>query len=117
MVSNSGDSSASGAQVLSSQTTIQNSLGRSNCLQDISLASHCLETSLVYSPILPSLYSNGYTCYILYIYTHIYTGVGQNNWSTTDTIHISLLIWCSTTFCLQYSCNPWSGLFTTLNSL
>jgi hypothetical protein len=27
-----------------------------------------------------------------------YTGVGQNNGNTTDTVHISLLIWCWTTF-------------------
>jgi hypothetical protein len=80
--SNSGDSSASCAQVLSSQTTIQNSLGHSSCLQDnhventisnstsvvqrfvavgTCLPSHCLETSLVYSPILLSLHSNGCT--------------------------------------------------------
>jgi hypothetical protein len=32
--------------------------------------------------------------------------VGQNNGNTTDTVHISLLIWCWTTFCRQYSCNP-----------
>jgi hypothetical protein len=27
-----------------------------------------------------------------------YTGVGKNNGNTTDTVHISLLIWCWTTF-------------------
>jgi hypothetical protein len=27
-------------------------------------------------------------------------GVGQNNGNATETIHISTLIWCWTTFCL-----------------
>jgi hypothetical protein len=34
---------------------------------------------------------------------YIYTGVEQNNGNTIDTVHISLLIWCWTTFFLQYS--------------
>jgi hypothetical protein len=29
---------------------------------------------------------------------------------TTDTVHISLLICCWATYCLQFSCNPWNGL-------
>jgi hypothetical protein len=37
--------------------------------------------------------------------------VGQNNGNTADTVHISLLIWRLTTFCLQYIPNPsWNGL-------
>jgi hypothetical protein len=48
----------------------------------------------------------------------IHTEVGQNNGNTTDTVHISLLIWCWTTFSLQYSHNPsWNGLVQVLNSL
>jgi hypothetical protein len=84
MASNSGDSSASCAQDLSSQTPIQNWLGRplqdnssarttqkhpvSNCTCIVAhrfipagtcLLSHCLEMSLVYLPISPLSHSNG----------------------------------------------------------
>jgi hypothetical protein len=46
------------------------------------------------------------------------TQVKQNNGNTTDTVHISLLIWCWTTFCLQCSWNPsWNVLVQVLNSL
>jgi hypothetical protein len=51
------------------------------------------------------------------IYVLWHTGIGQNNGNTTDTVHISLLIWCWTTFCLQHSHNPWNGLVRVLNSL
>jgi hypothetical protein len=34
-----------------------------------------------------------------------YTGLRQNNGNTTYTVHISLLVWCWTTFCLQHTCN------------
>jgi hypothetical protein len=51
-------------------------------------------------------------------YIHICTGVGQNNGNTTGTIHISLLILCRTTFCLQYSHSPFlNGLVQVLISL
>jgi hypothetical protein len=93
--SNSRDSSASRAQVFSSQTPVKNSLSRLNCLQDNSsarttqkhavsnstsivarrfiaagtcLSSRCLETSLVYLLISRSLHSNGSAHYnILHI--------------------------------------------------
>jgi hypothetical protein len=39
------------------------------------------------------------------------TGVGQNNGKTTDIVHISLLIWCWTTFCFQYSFNTAWNVF------
>jgi hypothetical protein len=42
--------------------------------------------------------------------------VEQNNGNTTDTIHISLVIWCWATFCLQYSRSPWNVLVQVLNS-
>jgi hypothetical protein len=47
-----------------------------------------------------------------------HTGFEQNNGNTTYTVHISLLIWCWTTFCLQYSCSPWvdSYMFWTISS-
>jgi hypothetical protein len=46
------------------------------------------------------------------------TGAGQNNGNTTETVRISLLIWCWTTFCLQYSrSSSWNGLVQVLNSL
>jgi hypothetical protein len=35
----------------------------------------------------------------------IYIGAGQNHGNTIDTVHISLLIWCWTTFCHQCICN------------
>jgi hypothetical protein len=38
-------------------------------------------------------------CIYIYIYC-VYTPVGQNNGNTTDTVHISVLIRCCTTFCL-----------------
>jgi hypothetical protein len=34
------------------------------------------------------------------------TAIGQINRNTTDTVHISLLTWCWTTFCLQHRRNP-----------
>jgi hypothetical protein len=47
-----------------------------------------------------------------------YTGTGENKGNTTDTVHISLLIWCWTTFCLQYNRSPsWNGLIQVLNSV
>jgi hypothetical protein len=47
-----------------------------------------------------------------------YTKGGQNTGNTTDTVHISLLISCWITFCLQYSLRPsWNGLVQVLNSL
>jgi hypothetical protein len=54
-----------------------------------------------------------------WVITHItYTGMGQNNGNTTDTVHISLLIWRWTAFFLQYSRNlSWNGLVLVLNSL
>jgi hypothetical protein len=52
-----------------------------------------------------------------YIYIYIYWG-WKNNADTTDAVHIILLIWCWTTFSLQYSRNPsWNGLVQLLNSL
>jgi hypothetical protein len=46
------------------------------------------------------------------------TGVGQNYGNATDTVHISLLIWCWTTVCFQYSRSPsWNGLVQVLNGL
>jgi hypothetical protein len=46
------------------------------------------------------------------------TWVGQNNGNTSDTVRISLLIWCWATFCLQYSRSPsWNGLVQVMNSL
>jgi hypothetical protein len=46
------------------------------------------------------------------------TRVGQNNGKTTDTIHISSLLWRWTIFCLQYGNNPFrNGLVKVLNSL
>jgi hypothetical protein len=46
------------------------------------------------------------------------TGVGQKNGNTTNTVHITLLIWCWTNFCLQYCINPsWNGLIQVLKSL
>jgi hypothetical protein len=34
------------------------------------------------------------------------------------TVHISLLIWCWTSICLEYCCSPsWNGLVQVLNSL
>jgi hypothetical protein len=48
----------------------------------------------------------------------LYPGVGQTNGNTTDTVHISLLIWRWTTFCLQYSSSPsWNGLVRVLKFL
>jgi hypothetical protein len=48
---------------------------------------------------------------------YIYRG-WKNNGKTTDTVHIPLLIWCCTTFCLQYSHNPSPNeLVQVLNSL
>jgi hypothetical protein len=39
------------------------------------------------------------------------TGAEQSNGNAADTVHISLLIWRWTTFCLQYSRIPsWNGL-------
>jgi hypothetical protein len=88
--SNSGDSSAPRAQVLSLQTPILNSLGLPSCLQGNSsarttwkhpvscivvrrfivagtcLPSRCLETALVYSPISRSSHGNGCTRYNVY---------------------------------------------------
>jgi hypothetical protein len=47
-----------------------------------------------------------------------HTGVEQNNGNTTDAVHISLLIWSWTTFCLQYTRKPsWNGLIQVLKSL
>jgi hypothetical protein len=44
------------------------------------------------------------------------TEAGQNN-GNTDAVRISLLIWCWTTFCLQYSrSSSCSGLLQVLNS-
>jgi hypothetical protein len=44
-----------------------------------------------------------------------YTKVRQNK---GNTVHISLLIWCWTIFCLQYSPSPsWTELLQVLNSL
>jgi hypothetical protein len=52
----------------------------------------------------------GLQYHIHYLILHAFhnqdTGVGQNNVNTIDTIHISLLLWCWTAFCLQYSRNP-----------
>jgi hypothetical protein len=46
------------------------------------------------------------------------TGIGQNNGNTTDTVHISSIIWCLTNFCLQYYRNPsWNGLVPIFDSL
>jgi hypothetical protein len=46
------------------------------------------------------------------------TGIEQNNGDTTGTVHISVLIWCWTKFCLQYSRNAsWNGLVQDFNSL
>jgi hypothetical protein len=46
------------------------------------------------------------------------TEAGQNNENTTDTVHISLLIWCWTRFYLQQGLNPsWNELIQVLNSL
>jgi hypothetical protein len=51
-------------------------------------------------------------------YSCSYREVGQNNGNTTDTAHVCLLIWCWTTFCLQYSRNlSWNGLVPVFNSL
>jgi hypothetical protein len=41
------------------------------------------------SPVLKTLFEIYYQCY---------AGVGQNNGNTKDAVHISLLIWCWTTF-------------------
>jgi hypothetical protein len=47
-----------------------------------------------------------------------YIGVGQINGNTTDTLHISLLMWYWFTFCPQYSCSPsWNQLIQVLNNL
>jgi hypothetical protein len=77
----SGDSSASRALVLSSQTPVQNWLGRPNCLPcnpvsnsvsvaarqfvavGTSLPSRYLETGLIYLPLLRSSHNNGSTHY------------------------------------------------------
>jgi hypothetical protein len=98
MVSNSGDSSASHDEVLSSQTPIQNWLHHPNCLSYNSstqttqkhpifnstsvvaqkfvaagtcLPSCCLETSLVYSPLSWSWHSNSSKYYNIVICTPI----------------------------------------------
>jgi hypothetical protein len=43
---------------------------------------------------------------------------GQNNRNATDPVNISLIIWCLTNFCFQYSRNPpWNGLVQVLNIL
>jgi hypothetical protein len=100
---NSGGSSASLDQALSSQTPAQNSLGCPNCLQDnyhvesrisnsasivahrfvatgTCLPSRCLETSLLYSPISRSSHSNGCTrCNINATY--------WSSWSSRARIH------------------------------
>jgi hypothetical protein len=48
---------------------------------------------------------------------HEYTAVGQNNWNTTDTEQISLLICFWTTFCLRNGGNPsWNRHVQVLNS-
>jgi hypothetical protein len=39
----------------------------------------------------------------LQVMIQLHREVEQNNGDTTDAVHISLLIWCWTTFCLQYS--------------
>jgi hypothetical protein len=45
------------------------------------------------------------------------TEVGQNTENTTDTVHISLLIWHWTTFCIQHNRNPsWNGFVQVSNS-
>jgi hypothetical protein len=45
-----------------------------------------------------------------------HTGVGQNNGNITDAVHVSSLILCWTTICLQYSHSPsWNGLIQVLN--
>jgi hypothetical protein len=52
-----------------------------------------------------------YKYYIIIVSVWPDTGVGQNNGNTADTVHISLLICCWTTFWLQYSRSPsWNGL-------
>jgi hypothetical protein len=37
----------------------------------------------------------------VYYLHEVHTGIGQNNGNTTDTVHISLLIWCWTTILLE----------------
>jgi hypothetical protein len=59
---------------------------------------------------------NGWNLIVYYLH-EIHTGIGQNNGNTTDAVHISLLIWCWTTVCLQFSHNPRNGLIQVLNTL
>jgi hypothetical protein len=61
---------------------------------------------------------NWLTKAVVWYGTFEYTGFGKNNGTITDTVHMSLLIWCWTTLYLQYSHNSsWNALIQVVNSL